>query len=491
MTATIFESGRLRDSGLLIGDEWLEKGSGGTFDHRYPGTGQIQAQVALAGVDEIDAAVTAAKAALPAWRAMRADVRRDLLARLAVTIEEHAEEFASLTIRENGTPAATAAWNPAMSRDWFAYYAGWADKIEGSTIPTFPVEGFSYTRAEPYGVVGIITTWNGPLILLGMKVAAALAAGNCVVLKPHELTPFASLRFAQLALEAGLPAGVLNVVPGGPEAGDRLVRHPDVGKVSFTGGPGVAKEIIKASHEVIKPLSLELGGKSANLLFADANLDLAVPFAVNFSIVAATGQGCALGTRLVVEDSIYDEVIERVTSYLGMLKVGDPQQADTIIGPVITEASCNRIVGMIDDAVQTGAGRLVTGGSRIGGDLADGYFVEPTVFADVDVQSTIAQQEVFGPVLCMMKFSDEEEAIRIANATTYGLAALIQSNDLRRVHYLASQLEAGSIWVNGFPMMAPASPFGGYKQSGYGREGGKPGLDEFLQVKNVYVQFPQ
>jgi aldehyde dehydrogenase (NAD+) len=488
MTATIFDGDALHHSGLLIGENWLEKGSGGTVEHRYPGTGEVQATVALAGPDEIDAAVTAARKAFPAWRDMRADRRRDLLTRLAGTIEDHTEELTALTIRETGTPAMTAAWNPAAARDWFAYYAGWADKIEGATQPTFPGDGFSYTRAEPYGVVGIITTWNGPLVLLGMKAAAALAAGNCVVLKPHELAPFASLRFAQLALEAGLPPGVLNVVPGGPAAGDRVVRHPDVAKVSFTGGTAVARDIIRASAETITPLALELGGKSANLLFADADLDIAVPFAVNFSLVAASGQGCALGTRLVVERAIYDEVLDRVSAYLGMLSVGDPLDPTTMIGPVISEGSCRRILGMIEDAAASGAGRLVTGGGRVGGPLASGYFVEPTVFADVAVDSPIAQQEVFGPVLCVMPFGSDDEAVGIANATEYGLAALIQTNDLQRVHHLAPRLEAGSVWVNGFPLMAPACPFGGYKQSGYGREGGKPGLDEFVRLKNVYLQ---
>jgi aldehyde dehydrogenase (NAD+) len=247
---------------------------------------------------------------------------------------------------------------------------------------------------------------------------------------------------------------------------------------------------VKASHETLTPLTLELGGKSANLIFGDADLDSAVPFAVNFSVVVATGQACALGTRLLVEGSVYDEVLERIQAYLGFLKVGDPFAPDTVIGPMITEAACTRVVGVIDQAISAGAGRLVSGGHRLGGELASGYYLEPTVFADVDARSDLAQHEIFGPVLCVTRFDTDDEAIHVANATDYGLAAFVQTKDLTRAHKLAGALDAGNVWINGFPMLSPTLPFGGYRQSGYGREGGRAGLAEYLQTKSVFVAQP-
>jgi aldehyde dehydrogenase (NAD+) len=480
----------LADARLLIGAEWVDQTTAGTVDHVYPGNGRVQAQVSIGGVDEIDAAVAAAQAALPEWRAMPGHQRRRLLSRLEERIEEHAEELTHLVVREMGAAYLFAQWNPAMAASWFGYYAGWADKIEGSVIPPCPATGFDYTLAEPYGVVGIITPWNGPLISIGMKVAPALAAGNTIVLKPSELAPFSSVRFAELALDAGIPPGVINVVPGTAEAGERLVRHPDVGKVSFTGGIQTAQKVIVAASETIKPLTLELGGKSANILMPDADLSIGLMQAVMMGCVALAGQGCGLGTRLLVADQIHDQVVEGVTQMLAALPVGDPLGPNTVVGPVVTESSCDRILEMIGRAQSSGHARLICGGTRMGGDLAEGFFVEPTVFDDVAPDCEIAQTEVFGPVLSILRFSDEDEAIRIANGTPYGLAAYLSSQDVNTVHRMASRLKAGTVWVNGFSALPPGTPFGGYGQSGYGREGGKAGLDEFLQVKNVFIGMP-
>ncbi len=478
----------LSDAQILIGDRWLTEGSAGVFDHVSPITGRVQGRVVMAGAHEIDAAVAAAKAAGPTWRAMPGDQRRRIMQRLEQLILDDSAELARLVTLEVGTPMTAAANYASLVASYFGYYAGWADKIEGRTIPLFPATGFDFTILEPYGVVGIIITWNGPLASVGMKVAPALAAGNCVVLKSPELAPFAIDRFARLALEAGLPPGVLSVVPGGAAAGDRLVRHPDVGKVSFTGGGPTARKLMDAARENVTPLVLELGGKSANLLFADADLETAVPQAVVFSIVANAGQGCSFPTRLLVEHTIYEDVLERIADIASAVKLGNPLHAETTMGPVIAAAACERIMASIDDERERGQSRLIAGGERLGGELAGGYFITPTIFADVAPGSALSQQEIFGPVLSVTPFSTEREAIEIANNTAYGLAAYIQSRDLGRVMRVIPQLRAGTVQVNGKSVMPPSAPFGGLGESGYGREGGKPGLDEFLRIKNVFIQ---
>ncbi len=480
--------GTLGEAQLLVGGEWIGRSSAGTFDHVSPITGEVQGQVVMAGVEEIDAAVAAAKAAFPAWRALPGDRRRSILQRLEQLILDDGEELGRLVTLEVGTPTSAARGYASLAASYFGYYAGWADKIEGRTIPLFPATGFDFTLLEPYGVVGIVITWNGPLASVGMKVAPALAAGNCVVLKSPELAPFAIDRFARLALEAGLPPGVLSVVPGGPDAGDRLVRHPDIAKVSFTGGGATARKIMDAARENITPLVLELGGKSANLLFADADLDTAVPQSVLFSIVANAGQGCSFPTRLLVEHTIYAEVLERMADVVAGVRLGNPLLRETTMGPVINAAACERIVGTIDRARADGRSRLIAGGERLGGELAGGYFITPTIFADVPSDSDLSRREIFGPVLSVTPFSTESEAVELANATAYGLAAYIQSRDIGRVMRLVPQLRAGTIHVNGKSAMPPSAPFGGSGESGYGREGGRAGLDEFLRIKNVFIQ---
>jgi acyl-CoA reductase-like NAD-dependent aldehyde dehydrogenase len=475
----------LPTAALLIGDRRVADSSGGVHDHIYPGTGKPTAQVPLAGAAEVDAAVAAARAAQPAWAAMPADQRRRLMLRMAELIRTHGPELSTLSIVENGMPALIAGFSPDWCADLFEYNAGWTDKIGGEIVPTWPVQAIDYTLEEPYGVVAVIIPWNGPVISLGQTCSPALAAGNCVVMKPPELAPWTALRLGEIALEAGFPPGVFNVIPGGPEGGAALVAHKGVDKVHFTGSGATAKHILAGALQTLKPVGLELGGKSANLIFDDTDLMAAVGQAIG-AVVNLSGQGCINGTRVFAQAAVYDQVVELATQFLSAVKLGDPFEPDTLMGPVVSAAACDRIVGMIEKAKQSSA-RLALGGNRAGGDLADGYFIEPTVFADVQNQDYIAQNEVFGPVLSILRFESEDDAIRMANDTDFGLAGYVWTKDLQRAHRVASALTAGNIWVNGFLGIPAGAPFGGTKQSGYGRLGGRDGIREFTRPKNVWV----
>jgi aldehyde dehydrogenase (NAD+) len=404
---------------------------------------------------------------------------------LADLMEAHADDFARLGVIDNGTPLGVAATMVPMAAEWTRYYAGWADKINGDVTGTLGADGeFTYTLAQPYGVIGIIITWNGPLISLAMKIPPALAAGNTVVVKPSELTPFTAGLFADLVAEAGIPDGVVNIVPGDSAAGAALVSHRLVEKVSFTGGPDTARKILHSCADTMKPVVLELGGKSANIIFEDADLDVAVSVGTMFSIALLSGQGCAFPTRMLVARPIYDEVIGRVTAMAGIIKVGDPFAADTVSGPVVDERSLLRILAMIERAKGDGA-RLVFGGQRL--NECSGYFLQPTVFADVNPDSELAQQEVFGPVLSIIPFDSEDEAIRIANGTQYGLSGHVYTADLRRAHRVAEQLATGEVLINGAAPLGVTRPFGGFGISGLGKEGGRQGFEEFLRVKGVSI----
>ncbi len=472
---------------LRIGGEKRRTASGGTFDHINPCTGAPDAAIPLAGPAEIDDAVKAAHDAFHSWRQTNPAERRRLLFRLAELIEQHTDDFVRLGTFDNGTPVGLVAGLVAMSAEWTRYYAGWADKITSEVSGTYGTTGeFSYTLSQPYGVIGVIITWNGPLISLAMKVPAALAAGNTVVVKPSELTPFSATLFADLAAEAGIPDGVINVVPGTGDAGAALVAHPLVKKVTFTGGPDTARKILQSCAEHIKPSVMELGGKSGNIIFEDANLDTACSVGTLMSVGMISGQGCAFPTRMIVARPLYDEVLTRVSALAPMVKVGDPLEPDTVAGPVVNEAALQRILGMIERAKQDGA-RLLTGGERLGGDLADGYFVAPTVFADVDPYSELAQKEVFGPVLSIIPFDTEEQAVEIANSTPYGLSGYVFTNDLKRAHRVAEQLETGEVLINGAAPLTVHRPFGGFGISGIGKEGGREGLAEFLRTKSVSI----
>lgn len=469
---------------MIIGGEEILTGSAGLFEHINPATGAVQARVPLGGEAEIDAAVGAAKRAFATWRATPPVQRRDLLNRLADLIRDNAGEFARRAAIDGGVPLAVGAGGPRLAEEWIRYYAGWADKIDGQVVSSFPSDELIYTVPEPYGVIGVIVTWNGPLISLGMKVAPALAAGNTVVIKPSEQTPFAVTLFGELVAQAGFPPGVVNIVHGASAAAQALVGHPDVAKISFTGGPVTARKILHQCADLLKPAVLELGGKSANIVFDDVDIDAVAQFSAFWSVGLLSGQGCELPTRLLVQETIYDRMVEKVVQVAQHLPVGDPFDPNTVIGPVINEAACQRILGMIERAQQAGA-RLVLGGKRIGGAFQHGCYLAPTVFADVDPASEIATTEVFGPVLIIQKFKDEAEAIALANGTDYGLGGYIQTNDLKRAHRVAAALTTGYVHLNGARNIPPNAPFGGIGLSGYGKEGGRPGLDEFLRTKTI------
>ncbi|WP_245685382.1 aldehyde dehydrogenase family protein [Streptomyces yerevanensis] len=485
-------TGDLGVTGPLVNGTWLDKTSMGAVDHVNPATARTNGSVLLSGPQEVDDAVAAAKAAHPEWRAMSPDKRRRILQRVEELMLARVPELGRLTTLELGAPITMASALAHLCAGWFGYYAGWADKIEGSTIPPSPVmvPGLDYTVPEPYGVVGIILTWNGPIMSVGMKIAPALAAGNCVVVKSPDLAPFTVARFAEIALEAGLPPGVLHILPGGPEAGEHLVRHPDVDMISFTGGIPTAKKILDSARHSLKPVLLELGGKTASVVFPDADLDEAVASTVR-SCFNLSGQGCNLTTRLLVHRDVYERVVQTAAGAATALGVGDPFAPTTALGPVIGAAARDRILGVIEQAADNS--RLVVGGhavdpAALAPDVRDGYFVEPTVLADVDPGSDVARHEVFGPVLSILPFGTEEEAVALANSTPYGLGAVLYTRDVSRVQRVVPQLQAGTVHVNGASGQPPGAPFGGYKHSGHGREGGKEGLFEFLQTKNVFIR---
>jgi acyl-CoA reductase-like NAD-dependent aldehyde dehydrogenase len=472
---------------VIIGDCLLEHGSGQVQRHIYPANGHATCEIGLASPQEADRAVQAARTALPAWRALAGDKRRNLMFKLAALIEQHAQELAALSTLENGSPSMMAGFIPADGAQKFRYFGGWADKIQGETISTWSGPAHDYVAYEPYGVVGAIIPWNGPLFAATMVMAPALAAGNCIVVKAPELAPFTVMRLGQLFLEAGFPPGVVNMVAGGADIGEALVKHAGVDKIQFVGSGATAKKVLRAAAETLKPCGLELGGKSAVIVFADADLPDAARRGLSGAI-SVSGQGCVNGTRLLVERPIYEQYLKLLQGVAAHIKVGDPLDRSTVMGPVISEASLQRILGVIDHAVRQDGARLMLGGERLSGEYAQGYYLPLTIVADVQTQSALAQHEVFGPVLAVTPFDTEEEAIGLANGTDYGLGAYIHTQNLRRAHHMAAQMQAGMVQVNASGEgMQPFAPFGGMKQSGYGRLGGRHGLHEFLQVKNVWM----
>ncbi len=472
--------------GMVIGGDRSAVGGAGTYAHHNPTTGAVQAPVPLAGIDDVGNAVQAARAALPVWRAMAMHERMAALHRLAGLLSSRRGEAGAINALDNGTPI-SAIDSGAYAAGFVRYYAGWVDKLDGEVVPLHGGDGFDYVVPEPYGVIGAIVPWNGPMMGMGQKCGPALAAGNTVVAKPPEIAPFGAIAFAELALEAGLPPGVVNVVPGGAVAGDALVRHPGVDKVSFTGGTATARLVMAAAAETLTPLSLELGGKSANVIFPDADLATAVSVSGFLGATLLSGQGCALPTRLYVHDDVYEEVVGRLVAQIESVPVGDPLDRRTLMGPVVTDTACNRILAVVAQATADGSGTLLTGGHRLGGDLAGGYFVAPTVFGDVDHDSDLARNEIFGPVLSVLRFVEEDEVLAKVNDSDYGLGAYLHTRDVSRALRMAAAFEVGSVTVNGFPGGTPNAPFGGYKQSGFGREGGRAGLDEMVRRKNVFI----
>jgi aldehyde dehydrogenase (NAD+) len=478
---------------LRYGDKILDSGSGGVYPHLNPYSGDLQAEVPLAGPAEVNEAVALAAGQAEAWRRWSPEERRDLLNRFAALLDARRDEFAALIALDGGTPTRFGQRIIDNSINWTRYYAGWCDKLSGELISTLDTRGyFSYTAPEPYGVIGAIITWNGPIVSMGMKVIPALAAGNCVVVKPSEFTPFAVDLYGRLLTEAGLPSGVCSILTGSVEAGSALVGNPSVEKITFTGGPVAARHIMHACAEQLKPAVLELGGKTGSIVFPDAgDLQGVAERAVADSIGVMAGQGCSLPTRLIVHTDIYDRVVELVTAAAAGYKVGDPFDPEVKVGPLINAAAVERVCRMLDRARRDGAGRFVLGGDRAGGELTGKNFVEPTVIVDPDPRHEIAQTEIFGPVLLVFRFSTEDEAVQLANNTRYGLAANVQSTDLIRVHRLAERLKAGGVYVNGARQNLPHTPFGGLGVSGYGKEGGRAGIDEFLRYKTVSVIAPQ
>ncbi len=457
-----------------------------THEHIYPATGRPNATVALAGAAEIDQAVTAAQQAQREWIALTVDRRRDLLIDLADVVHEHLDELAALNVQDYAVPISFAG-NAILLERFLRHFAGYVDKPHGSSTPVSESFDVNLIEREPYGVVGVIAPWNGALVVAGSCVAPALAAGNAVVFKPSELAPLAALRFGELCLQAGLPPGLVSVVPAAAAGGDALVRHPGIRKIHFTGGETTARSVLQAAAVNLTPVVTELGGKSANIVFADADLDAAARLAAHQGPLMQSGQSCACASRVLVHESVYDTFVEKFLAAVGHAKVGDPLDPTVMFGPVISQAAADRILAVIDRAASEGSGDLLAGGRRLGGDLASGYYIEPTVFGGVDNSSALAQTETFGPVVSVMRFRDDAEAVALANDTRYGLNAFVHTRDLVRAHRVSRQLEAGSVWVNTISNISPQGPYGGYKQSGSGRTGGADGLHEFLQIKNIRI----
>jgi acyl-CoA reductase-like NAD-dependent aldehyde dehydrogenase len=473
---------------LFINNEWVAAQSGETFETRDPANGEVLAEVALAGEADVDAAVTAARAAFRGpWSQLTAADRAALLFRLADLIDARADALAELETLDNGKPLRVARRGdlPYVTKH-LRYQAGWADKIEGSTVPvTYPGQ-FVYTRREPLGVVAGIIPWNFPLLMAIWKLGPALTAGNTLILKPAEQTPLTALYLADLTKEAGFPPGVVNVLPGpGLPTGAALAKHMDVDKLAFTGSTEVGRRIMEAAaNSNLKRVSLELGGKSPNVIFADADLNAAVRGA-QWAVFSTAGQECVAGTRLFVERAAYDQVVEGLKAQVEKMVVNHGFAEKVHVGPVITEQQMSRIVGYIEDGKKAGA-EVVTGGGRVE-ELGGGYFVRPTVFAYQDDSLSIVTDEIFGPVAAVTAFDDWDELITRANNTIYGLAAGVWTRDIGRAHRFAHAVQAGTVWINGYGMIDPAAPFGGYKQSGFGREMGKEAIELYTQVKTVWV----
>jgi aldehyde dehydrogenase (NAD+) len=471
---------------MFVGGQWVDAASNDVFESHNPYTGKPWALIPRAGAADADRAVRAAHKAFTGgdWPKMTASQRGALLRRLGDLIVEKARHLAEIEVRDNGKLISEMGAQTAYMAQWYYYFGGLADKIEGAVLPSDKADIFNYTTHEPLGVVVAIVPWNSPLLLTAWKLAPALAAGNTVVLKPSEFTSASLLEFMQLIEQAGFPLGVVNVVTGyGAEIGSALVEHPLVAKITFTGSDTTGQRIYEQAARGMKRVSMELGGKSPNIVFDDADLDNAMKGVIS-GIFAATGQTCIAGSRLLVQRSIHDRLVERLVAFAKTAKIGDPMKAETQVGPVTTPPQFKKILDYIDIAKSEGACAAL-GGRRA--EQFGGYFVEPTIFTGVKNSMRIAQEEVFGPVLAVIPFEDEEDAIAIGNDVVYGLAAGVWTQNMRRALTMARRLQAGTVWINTYRAVSFMSPFGGYKRSGIGRESGQGMIHEYLQTKSVWI----
>ena len=472
---------------LLINNEWHD----GTkhFDTVNPATGEVLIQIVEASAEDVDRGVQAARSAFEdrsgRWRKMSASERGRLIWKLADLVDKNIDELAELETLDNGKPIFESRYvDIPMVTDVLRYYAGLATKIHGETVNTNET-AFTYTLREPVGVVGMIVPWNFPLLLASWKLGPALACGNTVVLKPAEQTPLSTLRFGELAIEAGLPAGVLNIVTGGASTGEAIVQHPGVDKIAFTGSTAVGKEIMRSAAESMKRVTLELGGKSPNIVCADSDLDSAIKGAIT-GIFYGKGEVCNAGSRLFIESKVRDEFTEKLVGRAKKMQPADPLDPMTRMGAIVSQHQMQTVLGYIEAGKKEGA-RLVAGGNRVSVDGSKGFFIEPTIFSDVTNEMKIAQEEIFGPVLSIISFDDVEQAVDQANRNPYGLAAAVWTRDIKKAHHISRQLRAGTVWINTYGLMDAALPFGGYKQSGFGRELGAHAVEHYTELKSVWL----
>lgn len=475
---------------LLINGRWEDALNGETFATYNPATGEELVTVAQAGLEDVERAVQAARAAfeMGPWGQMNGEERGRLLWKLADLVDEHADELAELETLDNGKPIrASRRGDLPMVSKHFRYYAGWASKIEGTTIPISIPNQLVYTLREPLGVVGLIIPWNFPLLMASWKLAPALACGNTVLLKPAEETPLTALRLGELMLEAGFPDGAVNILTGpGEPTGAAITANRGIDKVAFTGSTEVGRKVMEAAaRSNLKRVSLELGGKSPNVVFADADLSKAIKGAL-WAVFSTAGQECVAGSRLFVERPVYEEVLAGLSAEAGKIRVGNGFTPKVHIGPIVSERQMERVLGYIDSG-RSGSARIIAGGERLGGELAPGYFLSPTIFAHENDELPLVREEIFGPVAAVTPFDSWDELVMRANHTPYGLAAGVWTQNLSKAHRLAQALKAGTVWINGYGMFDPAAPFGGYKESGFGREMGRDALELYTQVKTVWV----
>jgi acyl-CoA reductase-like NAD-dependent aldehyde dehydrogenase len=472
---------------LLIDGQWVDGAK--KFDTINPATGEVLTQIAAASSADVDRAVDAARRALEdrngPWRKLSASERGRLIWKLADLLEKNIDEFAELETLDNGKPIFESRYvDMPMVIDVLRYYAGLATKIHGETVNTLET-AFTYTLREPVGVVGLIVPWNFPLLLASWKVGPALACGNTIVWKPASLTSLTTLRFGKLAIEAGLPAGVINIVTGPGEVGRTMVKHPGIDKIAFTGSTAVGQEIMRSAADTVKRITLELGGKSPNIVFADSDIDNAVKGAIT-GIFYGKGEVCNAGSRLFLESKVKDEFTEKLVARAAKMRPADPLDPKTRLGAIVSQEQMQTVLGYIEAGKKDGA-KLMAGGTRVSVDGGKGFFIEPTIFSDVKNDMTIAREEIFGPVLSVLSFDDIDEVIEQANNNPYGLAAAVWTRDVKKAHSVSRRLKAGTVWINTYGLMDASLPFGGYKSSGFGRELGMHAIEHYTELKTVWL----